>query len=259
MFLNFLTDLGSNITPTRNFNLLYIILDSLFIVGFLVLLILKKRYLTTIFAVSGGILYFIVDYGYFYLISGSRVVSIDGIVQDNLYTALVLLWMSLSYGITNFAFIWLCLSKDKYLKYWLILIIGWWLIIPSVTAMGGANNIQTFRTTNQYHGAMAIILLVGYIGIIVYSLFTKKKLINILWLLLIGISVQFCWEAALLVNGIRPLNENSLQTLILNSLIETNLGMPYIYLIYLAITSKYNEDLSKNFLLIRENKESSNK
>ena len=246
MFLNFLTDLGPNITPTRNFNFLYIILDSLFIVGFLALLILKKRYLTTIFAVAGGILYFIVDYGYFYLISGSRVVSIDGIVQDNLYTALVLLWMSLSYGITNFAFIWLCLSKDKYLKYWLILIVGWWLVVPSIATLGGENNIQTYRTTNQYHGAMAIILVVGYLGLIIYYMFKKEhKMMNILWLILIGVSVQFAWEFALLINGIRPMNESSIQTLLVNSLIETNLGMPYIYLIYLGVTKYFNEDLSK--------------
>ena len=37
----------------------------------------------------------------------------------------------------------------------------------------------------------------------------------------------------------------SVKTLIINSLIETNLGMPYIYLIYLAITKHFSEDLKK--------------
>lgn len=246
MFLDLINSATSNINPTRNFNLLYIILDSIFILVLLILLLLKKRYLTLIFAIFGGILYFIVDYGYFYLISNSRVISIDNVVVGNLETALVLLWMSLSYGITNFAFIWLCLSKDKYLKYWLILIVGWWLVAPSISSLGGENNIQTFRTTNQYHGAMAIILVVGYLGLIIYYLFTKhNKLMNILWLILIGVSVQFAWEFALLINGIRPMNENSIQTLLVNSLIETNLGMPYIYLIYLGIKKYFNEDLSK--------------
>lgn len=246
MFLNTFNEATSNINPTRNFNLLYIILDSLFIVVLLTLFILKKRYLTLIFALIGGVLYFIVDYGYFYLISESRVISIDGNVVGNLETALVLLWMSLSYGITNFAFIWLCLSKDKYLKYWLILIVGWWLVAPSIATLGGENNIQTYRTTNQYHGAMAIILVVGYLGLIIYYMFKKEhKMMNILWLILIGVSVQFAWEFALLINGIRPMNENSIQTLLVNSLIETNLGMPYIYLIYLGVTKYFNEDLSK--------------
>ena len=41
------------------------------------------------------------------------------------------------------------------------------------------------------------------------------------------------------------MNESSIQTLLVNSLIETNLGMPYIYLIYLGVTKYFNEDLSK--------------
>ena len=41
------------------------------------------------------------------------------------------------------------------------------------------------------------------------------------------------------------MNENSIQTLLVNSLIETNLGMPYIYFIYLGVTKYLNEDLSK--------------
>lgn len=231
------------ITPTRNFNLLYVILDSIFIIILLGLLIYQKKYVTLAWAIFGGILYYIVDYGYFYWLSNSRSVLVNGVASE-INTALVLLWMSLSYGITNFTFIWLCLKKDKYLKEYLILIILWWLVAPSIASIGGEATIQTSRTTGAYHGAMGIILIVGYFGLIVYNLLTKNKMINLLWLNLIGISVQFSWEFALLVNGIRPLNEVSLTTLIINSVIETNLGMPYIYLIYLAFYSKFNEDFS---------------
>ena len=38
------------IVPTRNLNLLYIILDSVFLVVYLALLLWKKRYSTVIFA-----------------------------------------------------------------------------------------------------------------------------------------------------------------------------------------------------------------
>ena len=238
-----------NITPTRNFNLLYIILDSIFIFILLDLLIYQKKFITLFWSLFGGILYYIVDYGYFYLISGSRVVTVGG-VSTEAYTALVLLWMSLSYGITNFAFIWLCLKRDKYLKEYLILIVGWWLVAPSISFFGGENNIQTFRTTTQYHGAMAIILVVGYLGLIIYNIMNKKRIVNILLLNLIGISVQFCWEFALLVNQIRPMNESSIMTLLINSIIETNLGLPYMYLIYLAVSKRFKDDLSKqdNFI-----------
>ena len=105
-----------DITPTRNFNLLYIILDSIFILFLLIMLVVKKRYFTTLFALFGGVLYFIVDFGYFYLLSHSRQIMIDDVIQNDLVTGLILFWMSMSYGITNFAFIWLCLRKDKHLE-----------------------------------------------------------------------------------------------------------------------------------------------
>ena len=235
----------AQITPTRNFNLLYIILDSIFIIILLILLILKKRYVTTLFALFGGILYFLVDFGYFYLLSHSRSIYINEILQGSTMTGLILFWMSMSYGITNFAFIWLCLKKDKHLKNWLFLIIGWWLIAPSISLLGGDSNIQTFRTTNQYHTYMAIILIVGYGGLLAYNLFTKRKQIDLIKLNIIGIMVQFSWEFALLINNIRPMNENSISTIVLNSLIETNLGMPYIFLIYVFVARYVKDDFKK--------------
>lgn len=234
-----------DITPTRNFNLLYIILDSIFILFLLIMLVVKKRYFTTLFALFGGVLYFIVDFGYFYLLSHSRQIMIDDVIQNDLVTGLILFWMSMSYGITNFAFIWLCLRKDKHLKNLLMLIIGWWLMVPLIASLGGPNNIQTFRTTNQYHSYMAILLVIGYGGLLIYNLLTKKKQIQLLWLNLIGISVQFSWEFALLIHGIRPMNGNSISTIIVNSLLETNLGMPYIFLIFLCINRYISEDLKK--------------
>ena len=240
------------ITPTRNFNTLYIILDSLFIVVLIGLLIWKKRYVTLWWSLAGGILYFIVDFGYFYLLSKSRTITINNVEANSLMTALVLLWMSLSYGITNFAYIWLCLKKDKDLKYWLLLIVGWWLVCPVIATLGGEASIKTYRTTGAYHGFMALILVVGYLLLIMRDLNTiKEKRSPILTLNLIGISVQFAWEFALLLHGIRPFNEASIMTLLVDSLIETNLGMPYIYLIFCFVHKRINDDLT----LVSEKKE----
>ena len=77
----------------------------------------------------------------------------------------------------------------------------------------------------------------------------RAKRINIAWLLAIGILVQFGWEAGLLIGGIRsahtiPIGEK-LRTLTVNSLLETNLGMPYIYLIFTAVTSRFTEQLGR--------------
>ncbi len=235
----------SEITPTRELNLLYIILDSIFIVFFLCMLIWKKRYRTLIFALLGGVIYVLVDYGGFYLLSGTRHVYINGVEAGPGNTFWVLLWMSMSYGITNFAFIWVCVSKDKYMFYWLFLILVWWLICPSISELGGEATITTMRTTGAYHGWMGVVMIVSYFALIVYFMAKKKPFKEILILFIIGFFVQFGWEFALLINGIRPMNAESLQTLIVNSCLETNLGMPVIYLIYLLWDKYKNEDMSK--------------
>lgn len=242
------------ITPTRTFNLLYVILDSVFIVAFMTLLFIKKRHITGIFSLLMGVLYVIVDFGGFYLLSHTREIYfvIEGtkVLQGEMNTFLVLLWMSLSYGITNGAFIWLALNKDKYTVHFALSIFIWWICCPMLSkAMPDSLTIITTRTTNAYHWIMAVFLIVGYLFIIVKDILFSKDMKNsvktLLYLNLIGILVQFGWEFALFVSGIRQANEMSLQTIIVNSLVETNLGMPYFYYINKYVMSKRNEDLTR--------------
>ncbi|MDZ7838792.1 MAG: hypothetical protein U5N58_13145 [Actinomycetota bacterium] len=92
---------------------------------------------------------------------------------------------------------------------------------------------------------MALLMFAGYAILIIYNLKNNSKTnkkINILWILTIGILVQFSWEAVLLITGIR---DTGIMPLIVNSLIETNMGLPFIFLIHRAVTSRYNENLSR--------------
>lgn len=226
------------ITPGRRLNQLYVYLDIVFLIVFLTLLVVTKRKLTFLFALAGGIIYFVVDYGIFYLLLGTRV------VQGASYFWF-LLWLSMSYGITNFAWIWLWIKKDKHLLKWSLLILLWWLICPFLARFLGSEfgEISIYRGTMQYHWVMAAFLILGYAIIIVLNIKNKRKesRIDILWLLAIGILVQLGWEAALLIGGIR---QGGMHTLIINSLLETNMGIPYIYLIYKGITKRFQEDLT---------------
>lgn len=229
----------SQIIPERELNQLYVYLDICFLVVFLGLLAYTKRYLTTIFALAGGVIYFVVDYGIFYLFLGTRIV-------EGASYFWFLLWLSMSYGITNFAWIWLWIKKDKHLLKWSLLIFFWWLICPIIARVFGAEfgEIAIQRGTTQYHWVMAFFLVLGYGIIVVHNIRTKdkEKRIDILWLLAIGILVQLGWEFALFVTGIR---QGGFSILIVNSLLETNMGIPYIYFIYRKITKHYQEDLSK--------------
>lgn len=238
------------IIAARDFNLAYIILDSIFLLVFAGLLLYKKRRLTLFWGLFGGILYFAVDYGIFHLLTNSR--SITG---GSMFW--VLLWMSLSYGFTNFTWIWLALKRDEYLKEWSFLIFVWWIACPVLAQMFPSAEIHIERTTGAYHGVMGAILFVSYLAAIIYN-FTqsdKSTRINVMRLFVIGVLVQLGWEFSLLVGGIRSGGfsvEQKLITLFVNSLVETNLGLPAIYLIYLAITSKVNEDLTPTTKTIKE-------
>lgn len=162
--------------------------------------------------------------------------------------------MSISYGFTNFTWIWLWISKDKHLFEWSFLILLWWFVCPQLAKTftpAGMQNIIIERTTGEYHGYMALILLIGYLTLIIFNMRQKEreKRVDIPWLLAIGILVQFGWEAGLLIGGIRSVGfatlAEKLRPLIVNSLLETNLGMPYIYAVFIAYTCRFTEQMKR--------------
>jgi hypothetical protein len=213
------------ISAVRTFNLLYIYLDLIWLCLFLVLLWVTKNRMALVVGLAAGVLYFLVDYGIFYSFLHTRVVT-------GANTFWLLLWMSFTYGITNFAWIWILLDRGKNRLEWSLLIISAWLMIALLSQNFGSNfpEITTYRGTSTYHGVMAAILFVGYFILIFRNLLHESSdPIAIAPLLAIGIGVQFSWEAVLLISGIRPAET---LPLIVNSLIETNLGIPFTYLIH---------------------------
>jgi len=222
----------------RELNGLYMILDIVFLVLFAALLLKFKKRLAFLFGISGALIYFIVDYGIFYLLLGTR----EAVGANTFW---FLLWLSTSYGFTNFVWIWLFLNKEKRILEWSLFIVLGWLAVAMVSQSFGAGFplIQISRGTSSYHGSMALILFIGYAIVIIKNLKASDgERLPILKMLFIGILVQFAWEAVLLLTGIRP---NGLNPLIVNSLLETNLGIPYLFFIHRALTKKYHEDLSK--------------
>lgn len=240
-------EIMTEIIARREFSPLYIAFDIAFLVLYGCLLLRKKKYMTFLVGFLAGILYMAVDYGIFHLVCHSRSIS------DGYSLFWVLLWMSMSYGFTNFTWIWLWISKDKHLFEWSMLILMWWFVCPLLTNTFAPQNMSKIiiqRTTGEYHGYMAAIMFVGYLILIIYNLSRDKEhRINIPWLLAIGILVQFGWEAGLLIGGIRSAGfatvEEKLKPLVVNSLLETNLGMPYIYFIFAAYSAKFTEQFKR--------------
>lgn len=221
-----------DIVPSRIFNMLYIPLDIIFLITLAVILIATKRHIALYVGLMAGILYFIVDYGIFYKILHARTVTGGSPLG-------VLLWLSMSYGFTNFVWMWLWLDEDGHSLEWSILIISGWITVSLLAQKFGSSfsQVMIMRKTVDYHGVMALILFIGY-AILCIKNIKQKNNIPILRILIIGILVQFSWESVLLITGIRG---GGINTLIVNSLIETNLGMPYLYFIHKAVKDKCNK------------------
>lgn len=240
--MNFLTE----IVPARQLNLLYIILDTIFLVLLVAILVIKKKKSALGMFAIGGIVYFIVDYVFFYHVSHSRTVMVNGENANEVVYFFYLLWHEISSGGTNIALIWLLIDKDEDAPMITFMTVLWWFILPAIAEMGGTRNIEVARTTNAYHGPMAIILIISYLGVIIYNIFVKKeKRINVFFLFIVGFLIQFAWESAFLLYGIRTVDENSLSTLLIDSLIETNLGMPFIYLLNRLFRTKYPKQIQQ--------------
>lgn len=218
-----------DIVPSRVFSSLYIIIDIVFLIVFSLMLFLSGRRKALAFGLFGGLLYFAVDWGIFSLALGARIVT-------GAPTAPFLFWLSMSYGLTNFAWIWLMLDRDSARVEWSVLIFFSWIATALLSQNFGSSwpVISISRTTASYHGVMALILIAGYMIVISLNIFRNAG-IPVLYLLFIGITVQLGWETALLVTGIR---QSGLETLIINSLIETNLGLPYIYFIHKRLSKR---------------------
>jgi hypothetical protein len=225
------------LTAARTLNSLYIYLDIAWLIIFAAILLWRRKHLALFAGLAGSIIYMIADYGIFYLVLKTRIVT----GADPFW---FLLWLSVSYGFTNFAWIWLLLDRDKNAVEWSLLIVSAWMAIAlmSVNFGGGFQVISTSRGTSAYHGVLALLLAAGYIYLIINNLRCRKAdRVNLLRLFAIGIGIQFSWEAVLLLSGIRPAG---FLPLIVNSLVETNMGMPYLYLIHRMVSKRYQEDIS---------------
>ncbi len=246
------------IIARRTMNYSYPIIDTVFLVFFCALLIFNKKYRALIWGLIGGVIYFLVDYGIFHLLTHSR-----SIENANLFW--VLLWMSMSYGLTNFVWIWLWFEKDEHFWGYSAVIFFWWIVCPMISEMFTAAPIFTIeRTTGSYHGVMGLILFVSYAAVLIYNMrVPKERRANILWMLAIGIMVQLGWEFSLLVSGIRSGGMTGFEmfkTLAVNSLVETNLGIPSMYLIFVYATRFLDKrqmltGLNKNRLLVQNGAE----
>jgi CubicO group peptidase (beta-lactamase class C family) len=158
------------VVAARTLSALYITLDIAWLGIFGAIPLWRKKRTAFVAGLIGGLVYFIVDYGIFYRLLGTRVVRGADPLQ-------FLLWLSLSYGFTNIAWIWLLLDRDGHAVEWLLMIILGWVTVALLSRSFGAGFavIAIRRGTSAYRGMMALLLAVGYGFLILRNLLPDPR------------------------------------------------------------------------------------
>ena len=217
----------------RTIGIDFIYLDLLFITIWVSFLI-KRKYWTPIkWGLLGWIIYIFVDYVYWYLITQTR--HYTGPLDPFLF----FLWFCVSPGFVQFSYVIVMFEKrnKRELIFWtLLFFIGWTLVsVGSQILPINDTLIEVYRDMNVENQRFNEVLMVLINIVIAAALYYKKKLRleDILFLFLVGTLVEFGLEFTLSVSGIRQEQGGwSLITMIVNTLIEFNLGIILMYLLW---------------------------
>lgn len=187
----------TGLMETQSVNILYIILDIVFLAALIGLLIYKRRYQAVIIGLCGGIFYFLADYFLFYQLMGVR--QVEGGIP-----VWTILWNTMSVGFSMMAWIWLLLDQDEHSLEWSVLFVARWLCVALLSRNFGSSS--DFITLSggiwQFMGVMALLLLVGYGLLIFNNLKEHSEQIDIKGILMVGILVQFSQLLVFMLSGI---------------------------------------------------------
>jgi len=223
----------SEAVVARTIGIDFIYLDILFIIIWVSFLI-KRKYWTPIkWGLLGWIIYIFVDYVYWYLITQTR--HYTGPLDPFLF----FLWFCISPGFVQFSYVIVLFEKrnKNELIFWTMLFYIGWTLVSVGSQLLPLNDIiiEVYRDMNVENQRLNELIMVLVNIIIAAALYYKKKLRleDILYLFLVGTLVEFGLEFTLSVSGIRQEQGGwSLITMLVNTLIEFNLGIILMYLLW---------------------------
>jgi hypothetical protein len=220
----------------RTFGIDYIFFDLLFLAIFHFLLIRKKKFIPLIAFWLGGLAIMIIDWGFWLQVFHIRKLSLPEVFLPMLpeywRVTVFMFWFSFSYGLM-FSWMFLMFEEGKQRVFWTALLWGGWLTVALLS-----QNIplwdDTFTTLRMMGGSritQIIIVVAGYILLFILKYNWKK----ILYLFMVGVLCHFMMESSLWISGIRS---GSFAVLFVNSLIESNMGVPILFILYDKVLKK---------------------
>jgi hypothetical protein len=226
-----------NTSVARQFDVDFIYLDFVFTAIWILLLWRQKHMLALKFGLAGALITFLADDIWMYHIQKTRILDVP--FSPDLY----LVCGSFTAGMVMFSYVIVMFSATKastkvfwtaflYLGWGAIALLSQWIpiddrLISMERDMSGAQWMQIGMVTG------------GYLVLVVLK-YKWKAMKPLTWprmayLFLVGVLVIFAMELTLWLSGIRPAEEG-LDILIFNSLLQFNVGIPVLYIVWTFIT-----------------------
>jgi hypothetical protein len=198
--------------------------------AFAVFMIIRKKWIPFWAFLTGGMINFVIDWGFWIHIIHIRDITLPASllpgIPDTWRLFIFMLWFSIAYGFL-FAWIFLMLDEKSNKVAWTLFLFGGWLSVAFLSQMLHIDDalITTCRHMGDGRFLQIGIAVAGYIALIILKVPWKK--IGILYLM--GVAVYFMMEFSLFISGIRP---SSWLLLTVNSLLEFQMGMPILYILW---------------------------
>ncbi|MHA2087664.1 MAG: hypothetical protein ACW972_05280, partial [Promethearchaeota archaeon] len=195
------------------------------------ILIKQKKKIPLIMGFLCGIMFLIID-GVIWWNTGIR-----EIFPPNLKVTVDFM-MDFSYGLLAFSWVMIMFEQNgkKEIIFWTMLLYGGWFLIAGLSQILPLNDTEiiTVRHMQQLRIVEISTVIIGYLLLIVLR-YPYKTILYIFW---VGTMLSFMMESYLLFTQIRP---SGFELLLYDSLILTNQGIPYLFVIVDKILPKLKE------------------
>ncbi|MFX1321749.1 MAG: hypothetical protein ACFFAQ_08895 [Promethearchaeota archaeon] len=215
----------------RIFDLDYLIFDFIFFLIFIIVLIKQKEMMPIYVGFVCGILFLIID-GIIWWNTGIREIHPSNV---KIYVDFM---MDFSYGLLAFSWVMIMFERNSIKKVilWTLFLYGGWLLIASLSQILPLIDLEiiTIRHMQSLRIVEITTVVCGYLLLVILR-YNYKTILFVFW---VGFMLSFMMESYLLFTNIRP---SGFELLLYDSLILTNQGIPYLFVIFDKIIPKIRD------------------
>jgi hypothetical protein len=230
----------------RTFDMDFMYLDIAFCAVWMLVLFRQKYTIPLCFGLFGALIVFLVDDVLWLRVQQTRFLEVP-FNRD-----FFLVYFSFTYGMIEFSYVAVMFQakSNRTRALWTLFLYGGWLATALISQHVGIDDrtIQTGRDMSNARIIQLAMVASGYLLLLVlkYTWLPMKSLTfpRMLYLFLIGILVHFGMEITLLASGIRPARDY-VDVMLFNSLLEFNMGVPILYILWTAIESAKSHRTSR--------------